>query len=73
MEGPPSERAELVRRQEELHRSLDHTHTETAALTEEGFAEWAANLPEETEPPFDASLAKPVRWIVGPGWLEDYE
>jgi len=63
-------RSELDRRRrEELHRSLESPHPETAGLSDEGFTGWAANLPDEEESLFDASRAKPVRWVGGRGWL----
>jgi hypothetical protein len=60
------------RRRESLRESLAAPHPDTPLLVEEGFADWAAGLPEE-----DArSLLLPgaghaVRWVPGEGWTED--
>jgi hypothetical protein len=59
------------RRRDELARSLRSPHPDTAALTEAGFEDWAAALPEEDA----AGLVDPrggteVRWVPGQGWME---
>jgi uncharacterized protein (DUF433 family) len=60
------------RRRESLRASLGTPHPDTPILVEEGFADWAAGLPEE-----DArslllpGAGRPVRWIPGEGWIED--
>jgi Arc/MetJ-type ribon-helix-helix transcriptional regulator len=62
------------RRREELHRSLQNPHPESAELAEQGFGEWARGLPEEdTEALLDGNLGKPVRWVSGQGWVEGRE
>jgi len=68
-------RSELNRRRrEDLHRSLENPHPESGALADEGFADWAASLPDEGgESLFDVSAAKPVRWVAGRGWIEGPE
>jgi hypothetical protein len=59
------------RRREELRRSLENPHPETADLVEQGFDEWARSLPEEdAEALVDPSAGKPVRWVPGEGWVE---
>lgn len=60
------------RRRDELKRSLERPHLESADLAEQGFDEWSRGLPEEdAEGLVDASAAKPVRWVPGEGWVED--
>ncbi len=62
------------RRREELRRSLENPHPESAELAEQGFAEWTRSLPEEdTEALVDRGAGKPVRWTVGEGWVEEQE
>ncbi len=62
------------RRREELHRSLQHPHPESAVLANEGLEAWTRNLPEEdAEALVDASAGKPVRWVSGEGWVEGQE
>ncbi len=59
------------RRREELHKSLQNPHPETAELAELGLAEWGNALPDEdTEALLDSSVGKPVRWIPEQGWVE---
>lgn len=67
-------RRELERRcRDELRRSLQNPHPESAELAEQGLAEWARDLPEEdVEALIDRGAGKPVRWIPGEGW-EDQE
>jgi hypothetical protein len=62
------------RRREELRRSLQNPHPESAELAEEGLAEWTRHLPEEdTEALVDHSAGSPVRWVPGKGWVEERE
>ena len=71
-------RAEAVRRElgyrrhAELRRSLENPHPESTELAEQGLEEWSRGLPvEDSESLVDASMGKPVRWVLGEGWLED--
>jgi Arc/MetJ-type ribon-helix-helix transcriptional regulator len=62
------------RRREELRRSLQNPHAESAELADEGLEAWMRGLPEEdTETLVDGSAGKPVRWIPGEGWVEGRE
>jgi len=59
------------RRREDLRRSLQNPHPESAALAKQGIEEWAQSLPEEdTEALLDSSAGKPIRWNPGEGWVE---
>jgi Arc/MetJ-type ribon-helix-helix transcriptional regulator len=59
------------RRREELRRSLQNPHPESAVLAEQGLEEWARGLPEEdAEALVDGSAGKPVQWVPGVGWVE---
>jgi len=66
-------RGELERRRrEELRRSLDNPHPESAELAEQGLEEWARGLPDEdAEALVDSNAGRPVRWIPGEGWVEE--
>jgi len=62
------------RRREELRRSLQNPHPESAELADEGLEVWTRSLPEEdTEALVDSSAGKPVRWVSGEGWVEGRE
>ena len=62
------------RRRDELHRSLQNPHAESAVLAEQGLEEWALSLPDEdTEALVDSSAGDPVRWVPGEGWVEGRE
>ena len=62
------------RRRNELRRSLQNPHPESAELAEQGLEEWTRGLPEEdTEALVDRSSGKPVRWAPGEGWVEERE
>ena len=62
------------RRREELRRSLQNPHPESAELADEGLEEWTRSLPEEdTEALVDSNAGKPVRWVSGEGWVEGRE
>jgi Arc/MetJ-type ribon-helix-helix transcriptional regulator len=58
------------RRRHELERSLKNPHPESGMLAEEGFAEWAAGLPDDGAGLLDRKAGRPVRWIPGQGWVE---
>jgi hypothetical protein len=59
------------RRREELRRSLQHPHPESAVLTGQGLEEWMRGLPEEdTGALIDSKAGKPVQWVPGKGWVE---
>jgi hypothetical protein len=65
------ERAEAVRRQD-LRRSLQNPHPESAELSEAHFAEWMQGLPEEdAEALVDGSAGQAIQWIPNEGWVED--
>jgi hypothetical protein len=62
------------RRREELRRSLQSPHPESADLAGEGLEAWTRSLPEEdTATLVDDRLGKPVRWVAGEGWVEGRE
>lgn len=59
------------RRRDELRRSLQNPHPESAELAEQGFAEWSSGLPaEDAKALVDSSAGKAVRWVPGEGWVE---
>ena len=59
------------RRREDLRRSLDHPHPESAELAEQGLDEWTQNLPDEdTGSLIDRNAGQAVRWVAGQGWVE---
>src|ERR1700693_39281 len=62
------------RRRDELRRSLQNPHPDTAELAEQGLQEWSRGLPDEdTESLVDSSAGNPVRWVPGEGWVEGSE
>jgi Arc/MetJ-type ribon-helix-helix transcriptional regulator len=62
------------RRRDELRRSLQNPHPESADLAERGLEEWSRGLPEEdAEALVDSSAGKAVRWVPGEGWVEGSE
>ena len=62
------------RRRDELRRSLQNPHAESAVLAEQGLEEWARSLPDEdAEALVDRSAGNPVRWVPGEGWVEGRE
>ena len=62
------------RRREDLIRSLQHPHAESAELADEGLEAWTCSLPDEdTEALVDSSAGKAVRWVSGEGWVEGRE
>jgi Arc/MetJ-type ribon-helix-helix transcriptional regulator len=59
------------RRREELRRSLQSPHPESAEVAEQGFDEWARSLPdEEAGELVDLDAGTRVRWVPGEGWVE---
>ena len=66
-------RRELARRRrDELHRSLENPHPESAKFADQGLEEWARGLPEEdAEALLDSSAGKGVRWVPNEGWVDD--
>lgn len=64
----------LRRRREELQRSLQSPHPESAQLAEAGFEEWVRSLPaEDASELVDLKAGTPVRWVPGEGWVEASE
>lgn len=62
------------RRSEELRRSLQNPHPESADLADEGLEAWMRSLPEEdTNALVDINAGHPVRWVPGLGWVEGSE
>jgi Arc/MetJ-type ribon-helix-helix transcriptional regulator len=62
------------RRREELRRSLQNPHPESAVLAGQGLEEWTRGLPEEdAEALVDSSAGKPIQWVSGEGWVEGRE
>ena len=62
------------RRRDELHRSLDNPHPESAELAEQGLEEWTRGLPEEDAAALvDSNAGRPIRWVSGEGWVEGRE
>ena len=59
------------RRRDELRRSLDNPHPESAELAQQGLEQWARALPEEdTAALVDSNAGRPIRWVSGEGWVE---
>jgi Arc/MetJ-type ribon-helix-helix transcriptional regulator len=59
------------RRRDELHRSLDNPHPESAELAEQGLEEWTRDLPEEDVAALvDRNAGRPIRWVSGVGWVD---
>jgi Arc/MetJ-type ribon-helix-helix transcriptional regulator len=62
------------RRHDELRRSLDNPHPESAELAEQGLEEWTRGLPEEDAAALvDSNAGRPIRWVSGEGWVEGRE
>ena len=62
------------RRRDELRRSLDNPHLESAELAEQGLEEWTRGLPEEDAAALvDSNAGRPIRWVSGEGWVEGRE
>ena len=63
-----------LRRRDELRRSLENPHPDSAGLADDGLAAWTRSLPgEDTETLVDNSAGKPIRWVAGEGWVEGRE
>ena len=61
------------RRHDELRRSLDNPHPESAELAEQGLEEWTRGLPEEDAAALvDSNAGRPIRWVAGEGWVEGH-
>lgn len=59
------------RRREELRRSLQNPHSESAEFSELGLEDWTRGLPEEDAAGLvDHSSGTAVRWVPGEGWVE---
>lgn len=57
---------------EDLRRSLEAPHPESAEFEELGLAEWSRLLPgEDAEALVDTGAGRPIRWIPGEGWVEE--
>src|SRR5436305_12382563 len=62
------------RRRDELRRSLDNPHPESAELAQQGLEEWTRGLPEEdTATLVDSNAGRRIRWVSGEGWMEGRE
>ena len=62
------------RRRDELRRSLDNPHPESAELAGQGLEEWTRDLPEENAAALvDSNAGRPIRWIAGEGGVERRE
>jgi hypothetical protein len=62
--------ADVDRRREELRRSLDNPHPESAYLAEQALEGWTRGLPDEdTEALVGGNTGKPVQWVPGEGWV----
>ena len=62
------------RRREDLRRSLQHPHPESAEFVDEDLAAWTKSLPsEDAESLVDTSVGTCVRWVSGEGWVEEKE
>jgi hypothetical protein len=62
------------RRREELRRSLQHPHPESAGFADEGLGAWTNSLPlEDVASLVDTSAGTYVRWVAGKGWVEEKE
>jgi len=62
------------RRRDELRRSLDNPHPESAGLAEQRLDEGAGGLPEEDAAALlDSNAGRPIRWVSGEGWVEGRE
>lgn len=58
------------RRQEELDRSLEHPHPESAELARLGEAEWFARVGAADHDLVEPGSGTRVRWVAGTGWVE---
>ena len=63
---------ELARRRaEELRRSLETPHLESARIAEEGLAGWGSLAAAGDDDLLDPAASRPVRWIPGEGFREE--
>lgn len=61
-------------RREDLRRSLQNPHPESAELADPGLEAWTHSLPEENIGALvDTSAGDAIRWLPGDGWLEGTE
>jgi hypothetical protein len=58
------------RRREELLRSLDNPHPESAELARVGEGEWLSLAGEEDRDLVDPGAGVRVSWVAGSGWVE---
>lgn len=58
------------RKREELRRSLDNPHPESAEMASVGEGEWLSLATEEDHDLLDPGAGVRVRWIVGSGWVD---
>ncbi len=62
------------RRREDLRRSIEHPHQDSADFADAGFDAWAGSLPEEDAGNLvDLDAGRPLRWVPGEGWAESDE
>ena len=62
------------RQREELLRSLQNPHPDSARWADEGLENWFRSLPDEdAETLVDSSAGTPIRWVPGEGWIETHE
>ncbi len=62
------------RRREDLRRSLDYPHPESAEFSDEGLKAWLNNLClEDAASLVDSSAGTHVRWVSGEGWVAEKE
>jgi Arc/MetJ-type ribon-helix-helix transcriptional regulator len=60
------------RRREELRRSLQNPHPESAEVADQGLEDWSRSLLEEdVEALLDSRAGRAVHWVPGEGWVED--
>jgi post-segregation antitoxin (ccd killing protein) len=58
------------RRKEELRRSLQTPHLDSADTAQAGFADWVERLPDGDEDLVDVQAGESVRWVPGRGWIK---
>lgn len=59
-----------LRRREELERSLENPHVETAWVAEQGFEEWCSAADGNDEGLLEPEAGQAVRWRADEGWSE---
>jgi post-segregation antitoxin (ccd killing protein) len=57
-------------RQEELQRSLNNPHTDSEAVAESGFSEWADLVDSGDQELLDTTAGTEIRWDADRGWRE---